>query len=173
MTTDNILLVLVAITGSSVLIQLIVLVAILVAVRKAMKSAEEKAEEFRSTVMPVFNSARALITRIEPKIDAAATDLAELTHALQSQAIKLQASADEVAERVTRQAARVDSMTTTVLDRVDQVGGLLNEAIKVPIRQIAGIIAGAKAVIDTLRAPTPPRRAPRPTHAPDDKDMFV
>jgi hypothetical protein len=64
-------------------------------------------------------------------------------------------------------------MTTSVLDRVDHVGVLFNEAIKVPIRQVAGIIAGARAALDTLRAPAAPRRAPRSSQVPDDKDMFV
>jgi chloramphenicol 3-O-phosphotransferase len=173
MSTDNILLILVAITGLSVLLQLAVLVAILVAVRKAVKEAEAKTEEIRSAVMPLFTTTRDLIVRIEPKLDAAATDLAEMTHALHVQATGIQASAEEVMGRVKQQAARVDGMTTAVLDRVDRVGGFLNGAINVSIRQISGVVAAAKAIVDTLRDPSPPRRPTPGPSAMEDKNLFV
>jgi|CZKL01.1.fsa_nt_gi hypothetical protein len=172
MSTDSALLVLVAITGFSALFQLIVLIAIFVFVRKAMKAAEQKTEEIRTVVMPIITNTRDLIARVEPKLDAAASDLAEVTHALHAQAIKVQASADEVVGRVNRQVVRVDHMATTVLDKVEQVGVILNEAVKVPLRQVSGLVAAAKAMVDTFRAPTPPRRV-NPTVITDDKDLLV
>lgn len=173
MSTDNVLIILVAITGFSVLLQLVVLIAIFVTVRKGVKEAEAKVEEFRTTVMPIFNNTRELIARIEPKIDAAATDLAEMTHALHVQATEIQASAEVVMGRVKVQAARVDGMATAVLDRVDRAGSFLNDAIQVPIRQVSGIVAAAKAVVETLRAPAPPHHPSPTSTVAEEKDLFV
>lgn len=183
------LIVFVAITGFSVLLQACVLLGIFLAVRKAVQSGKEQAEEFQSKLTPVletskvfmesanglFAATKNLIDGIDPKLRSAATDLADMTSDLQEQTTRLRASADEIAEMVHRQANRVDGMATATLNGVDRIGGLINQAIDVPARQVAGVIAAAKAVIETLRAPLPPRsrRAPQPNPATDDKDLFV
>ena len=105
------------------------------------------------------------MTRLEPKLDAAAGDLAEMTKIAREETRKMQVSADEISERIRRQAERVDHMTTTTLDSVDRVGNFVNQAVNVPMRQIAGVLAAAKAVVDTLRSPTPQR--PRNSRADD------
>jgi hypothetical protein len=68
-------------------------------------------------------------------------------------------------------------MTTTFLNGVDRFGSFLNEAVHMPLRQINGVVAAAKAVVDALRAPTPQRGrsrpVPQPMHVGDDKDLFV
>jgi hypothetical protein len=193
---ETILTVMVGITALAVLMQACVLLAMFVAVRKAITLGKEQADEFRSSVVPVLHtskevlattnealvSVKAVIARLEPKLDAAATDLADMAQAIHAQTTRLQASVDEIAGRVRQQAVRVDGMTTSVLNQVDRAGGLLTEAVNVPMRQVSGVIAAAKAIVEALRAPVPPRprRSPTPTHPEsqatrtvDEKDLFV
>jgi hypothetical protein len=51
-------------------------------------------------------------------------------------------------------------MTTEALNGLDRAGQLLTQAVSVPARQVAGVVAAAKAVLETLRKPAP-RGRPR------------
>ena len=160
--TETILAVLVAVIAVGGVIQLIILFVMFLSVRKAMVAAGEFATEMRDKVLPVLEHSKAaiqstkqLITKLEPKLEAAVTDLAELTHAANAETKKLSASTDEITERVRRQAARMDQMTTETLNTLDRLGHLLSQAVTVPVRQVSGVVAAAKAVFETLRSPSP------------------
>ena len=152
--------ILVAVIAVAGLIQLFVFIAIFVAIKKGMTEAGEYAKDFRSDIVPVLEHSkklisvtRELITRLEPKLEAAAADVADLAHIASVEARKMQESADEIAERVRRQAARVDGMATEALDTVDRVGNFVNQAVSVPLRQVSGVVAAGRAIYDTLRTP--------------------
>jgi methyl-accepting chemotaxis protein len=185
---ETLLIVFIAITGAAVLLQACVLLGMYLTMRKAVQTGKEQADEFRSKIVPVLDSskeflgiakallgtAQDLIKQLEPKLDSAASDLAGMARDLHVQTYRLQVSADEIAQKVRRQADRVDGMTTSVLNGVDRFGNFVNEAVKVPVRQVSGIMAAAKAVVETLRAPVPhQRKAPSTTDVPDEKDLFV
>jgi methyl-accepting chemotaxis protein len=162
--TETILAILVAVIAVAGLIQLIILFVLFLALRKAMKLGGEYAADMRDKVVPVLEHSKAflqtskqLITRLEPKLEAAATDLAELVHTANAEAKKLQESTDEITERVRRQAARVDEVTTEALNGLERVGQILNQVVTVPVRQVSGVVAAARAIFETLRSPTPPR----------------
>ena len=111
--TEMTLTILVAVIAVAGLIQLFVFIAIFVAIKKGMTEAGEYAKDFRSDIVPVLEHSkklisvtRELITRLEPKLEAAAADVADLAHIASVEARKMQESADEIAERVRRQAAR-------------------------------------------------------------------
>jgi uncharacterized protein YoxC len=191
MDTNTLLIVMVAITGSAVVIQAVALIVVAVAAAKVTKSAKSEIEDLRSKVIPVvqtskelIDTTRALISRLEPKIMAAATDVAEIAETAKAQVARIQvatdeitervrAASDDIADRVRHQAERVDGMTTSALNSVDRVGGFISHAVAVPVRQLSGVLAAARAVIDTLRAPAPPRPARPSSHITDEKDMFV
>jgi uncharacterized protein YoxC len=164
---ETILTILVAVIAVAALIQLVVLFVMLLALKKGLKLAGEYATEMQSKVVPVLEHSKALIhttkdliTRLQPKLEATATNLAELSQVANAEAKKIQESTDEITERLRRQAARVDGMTTDALNGVDRAGHLLNQAVTIPARQVAGVVAAAKAVFETLRKPAP-RTRPR------------
>lgn len=178
--TDTILTVLVAITGASLVLQFLVLLGIFLTLRKGMKVAEEKADEFRASLNPVITTSaeilhqtRDIITQLEPKLMAASADLTEITRTAREQTARMQASAEEINQRVRRQAERADGMVTSVFNGLDRAGHIVNQAVNAPVRQVSGIVAAAKAVVDTLRAPAPPRRPVHGTADAEDKDLFV
>jgi hypothetical protein len=186
---ETLLIVFIAITGASVLLQACVLLGMFLTMRKAVATGKEQADEFRAKLTPVLDNskeflaaakdlvatAKSVIETLEPRLDSAATEMADMAHDLHVQTSRLQASADEIAVKLRHQADRVDGMTTSLLNGVDRFGGFVNEAVKVPVRQVSGIVAAARAVVETLRAPVPPRprRAAPETHVTDDKDLFV
>jgi uncharacterized protein YoxC len=178
--TETLLTVLVAITGLSLLLQFAVLLGIFIVLRKGMKVAEEKSNEFTASLKPILSNSTQLLQKtntivenLEPKLSNAATDLTEILRTAREQTERLQASVEEINQRARRQAARVDGMTTSVLNGLDRAGHMVNEAVNIPVRQVSGIIAAAKAVVDTLRSPAPQRRRVHESPTSVDKDLFV
>jgi methyl-accepting chemotaxis protein len=182
--TEATLIFLVAAIGVLVLIQAVVMIAMSVSMTKGMRGASDYSDEMKTKIIPVLDqlremmeTAKHLIERLEPRLEAAANDLAEITRTASDEVKKMQASADEIAERVRRQAARMDSLTTSALDNVDRAGRLLNSAVTAPVRQVSGVMAAVKAIVDVLRTPTPGRRRAAPDgHAhpePARDDQFV
>ena len=168
---ETLLLDFVAATGLAVLLQAVILLAIYISVRHAVRRVRDEAEELRSAILPVISSARDMFTRIAPQIESAAVDLAAITSELRVQSVEMQRSAMEILDRVHRQSSRLDTMFSDALDVVDRAGTFIADVVNRPLRQISGIMATVKAVVDTLR----PHQAPqRPAAAPRGReDRFV
>jgi ABC-type transporter Mla subunit MlaD len=156
----------------ALLLQAVVLLAIFFGIRKAIGTLREDFEELRSTVTPFIKEAHGVFDRVAPKIEETTADVAALTHSLRAQSDDLKIATAEILEKARRQANRIDSMTTSVLDTADRAGAFVNDAVTKPMRQLSGILASIKAVVDTLRAPEPAARR-RANRAPGDPEMFV
>jgi methyl-accepting chemotaxis protein len=175
----------------AVLLQAGVLLALFLTVRKAVHAANEQAEDYRGKLAPlletggqllsraneVLSAAEKLVRKVQAPLETATVELATMVREMHADANRLQASVDEVAAKARHQADRVDGMVSSFLNGVDQFGHFLNESVRAPFRQVNGIVSAAKAVIETLRAPAPPRSRHRPTppsmYVGDDKDLFV
>jgi uncharacterized protein YoxC len=175
-------LIFIAVTALAVLMQAIILLAIFVAVRKAARSVTEQVEDLRSSVMPILDTTRDLISRVAPRIEEATTDLAEIMYGLRKQTAQMESAATEIVDQVRRQTSRLDKMFTGVLDSVDKAGAFVADAVSKPVRQISGLLASLKAIVESLRnsaaAPAPPathlhRDRTQSERAPSDTDMFV
>ena len=176
----------------AVLLQAGVLLGIFVTMRAAVRTAKEEADEYRNKLTPIIetgsqlldtakslvDSAASLLNKVKPQVESAVSEMENMSREIHAQIADLQDSVDEVARKARSQADRVDGMTTSFLNGVDRFGTFLNEAVHAPIRQVNGVMAAIKAVVDTLRAPAPPRpphpgAVPRPRPVGDDKDLFV
>jgi hypothetical protein len=157
--TEVILIIFVAFTGGAVLMQACVLLAIYVSLRKTAKSALETSEDFKTTVLPMVHSTRALVDRITPQILTISTDLAELLATLKKETHGVSFSAAEIMERINRQSERLDGMLTNGLNAVDRAGVVVESAVAAPVRQVNGILAAIRAVIETYRTDAPRRKS--------------
>lgn len=167
----------VAAVAIAMLIHAIVLLAILVVVRKSARSMSQQIEEMRSSVTsaiqkaePVLEGANNLLARTGPQIEATVHDLATLSANLRKQSDDVQSAATEIVERFRRQSARVDAKLTSIFDVLDRTTEVMSEAVSKPMRQLAGILASAKAVVETFRNGT---AQTQPDDAQGDKDMYV
>jgi signal transduction histidine kinase len=161
-----------ALVALAMLVQAIVMFAAFIAMRKAARAADEKFEAFQSSVTPLIDNTRALVTRLTPKIEQTADDLAALTHSLRVQTADVQFAANEIIARARNQATRLDAMLSHVLDTLDRTGHFMTDAVNKPIRQFSAILASVKAVVESLRSgvPEPGSRSNPPSR---DHDMFV
>jgi DNA anti-recombination protein RmuC len=168
---DTILIVMVAVYGVSVLLHISVLAGMALGMNKAVKQAKQYAEQMEIKVLPVLASTRevleqtkALVTRLEPKLDAAATDLSEITRMAREETARISATADELTQRFRGQAERVAQMTETAVDGVERASEMINNAVAGPVRQASAVVAAARAIISTLRRPV----AHHPSHPADE-----
>jgi hypothetical protein len=170
--SQTVQLIIVAAVAVTMLMQAIALLAIFGAVRKAVQAMRQDIDEVRSSLVPVIENVRGLLSRTGPKIEAAAADIAAVSHDLRKQSADVRQAASVILERVNKQSLRMDSMLTSVFDAVDRATGFMSDAVSKPMRQLAGLLASAKAVIESLRNEAPGAHDHSgQTHG--DKDMFV
>jgi septal ring factor EnvC (AmiA/AmiB activator) len=169
--SQTVQLLIVAAVAVTMLLQAIALLAIFNTLRKAADSMREDIEQLRTTVLPVLENVRDLLVKNGPKIEAATTDFAAMSHNLCRQTADIQVAGREIFERLQKQSQRVDAMLTKVLDAVDRTGGFMTDTVTKPMRQISGLLASAKAVIESLRSD--PSTHAVGEKARGDKDMFV
>lgn len=167
MNTETILIVFVAFTGASVLMQACVLFAIFLSLRKTAKSALAASEDFKATVLPMVHSSRELIERIKPQLLTLVADLAELTQSVKKETQKVEISISEIMERVNRQTERLDTMLTNGLDAVEKATQVVETTVAAPVRQVNGILAAIKAIVETYRRPASPRKAAETGYDPE------
>jgi methyl-accepting chemotaxis protein len=197
--TETILTAFVALTGIALVVQAIILLAIFFSMRKAVRSLKQDFDDFRDSATPVIRTSREILERIAPHVVPVTTDvakiaadvatvaaniktasgnLAEVSEQLRAQTAELKSSAAEAVDRVRQQAVRADSIVTGVLDVAEQAGTVVQAAITVPTRQLAGILAGFKAAMESLRlSGSRIRHASRQANTEErpsaDSDMFV
>jgi methyl-accepting chemotaxis protein len=169
---QTIQLAIVAVVALAMLLQTIVLLAIFVTVRKAARSMRDDIEDLRSSVLPVIDNVHELFVRSAPRIEAAAIDLAVMSHNLRAQTADVQSAATEIIERVRRQSARVDSSVSSIFDAIDRATSFMSDAVAKPMRQLSGVLASIKAVVESLRTDPHGPHVPG-THPRGDNDMFV
>ena len=169
---QTIQLALIALVALAMLVQAIVMLAAFIAMRKAAHEANEKLEEIRSSVVPLIDKTRSLVTSLTPKIEGTADNLAVLAHSLRVQAADVQSAANEIVARVRSQAGRLDAMLSHVLDTVEQAGSVVADTVNKPMRQLSAILASVRAAVESLRSgeSVPRSRADRGS---GDNDLFV
>jgi len=151
----------VAAVAVALLLQTVALLAIFTVVRKAALTMRHDIEELRTSVVPVLENAKELLAHTGPKIEAAVGDLAAMSHNLRRQTADVQVAADGIIERFNKQSIRVDGMLTKIFDGVDRTTGFVTESVNKPARQLAGLLASAKAIVESLRGDYPPQEPPQ------------
>ena len=152
---QTILLAIVAVTALALLLQAIVLLAIFLTLRNAARSLRQDVEDLHTAVMPIIFNTRELLARVTPQVESTVTDVAAVAHGLREQTAHVEATAKVILERVRRQSSRVDTMLSSILDAVDRAGSFLTDVVSKPARQLTGLLASLKAVIESLRASAP------------------
>lgn len=161
MDNHTLLIIFVALTGVSVLLQAIVLIGILAAISKAAKVVTESTQDLKATILPIVHSTKDLVERLSPEVMVVTAGLAELTQVLRRETKEVHFSVSEIIRRVNTQTARLDAMLTATLDVMERTGTLLEQSIAAPVRQVNGVFAAVRAVIDTYRTTQPHRTQPR------------
>jgi uncharacterized protein YoxC len=180
MSHETIQLICIAVIAAAVVIQTVVLLGVLAGVGKALKSIKGELDDMKSSVLPFMDTTKDFITRLSPRVESTVIDVSELARMLRTQAAEMEASVTQVLATVRSQTIRIDGMLTDALDAVDKASDFVTKAVSKPVRQLNGMLAGIKAVIESLGSRNSSNYKPGfhddplrdvPMH--DDKDLFV
>jgi hypothetical protein len=130
--------------------QAVALIIMAIGAAKARKRGLEIAEEVREKVMPVITGAHEIIRDTGPKVKIITENLVETSHMVRSKAAEFDATASDLNMKTRAQAARIDGIVTSALNAAVEISDSLQRAIKVPVREISGVVNGFKAGLDVL-----------------------
>jgi uncharacterized protein YbjQ (UPF0145 family) len=184
LTNDSVLIVFVALAGIALLAQAAVLALLFLTGKKALEKLQHDFDELRETAMPVLHSSREVLAAVIPSIrpvtadfvQSAANirtisaDMAEITGKVRGQVEELQSSAAVAMERLQQHAGRLDAMIVGLLDVADRLSRLLQSTLGVSARQLAGVLAAVKAIVESLRNSPIPSRSAQPA---SDQETFI
>lgn len=147
---SRLLMVFVAMVAIALVAQAIALIVMAIGAGKARKRALEIAEEVRLKLMPILDTSHEVIRDSAPKVKIITENLVETSHVVRAKAAEFDVTANDLNMKARAQAARVDGMVTGVLDTTADISQTLQRAVKVPVREIAGLVNGFKAGLDVL-----------------------
>jgi hypothetical protein len=80
---------------------------------------------------------------------------------VRAQAVEFDATASDLNSKTRAQVDRVDGMVTSVLNTTNDISETVTRGIKVPLREVSGLVNGLKAGIEVLvgRAKGPGRNS--------------
>lgn len=147
---SRLLMIFVAAAAIALIAQAVALVAVAVVAAKTSKRALEIAEEVRAKVSPLVSNVQEMVSQAAPHVKVITENLAETSHVVRAKAVEFDATATDLNKKAKAQADRVDSMVTSTLGALSDVGQTIERGVKVPLREMSGIIAGFKAGMDVL-----------------------
>lgn len=162
--------VILALVAIALFVNSLLVVIALVSVGKLGKKMKSEVEDLRATVMPMIQDTRDLLTNLSPKVEAATDDMSAILHTLRSQMAAFESVSEEVVGRFRRQAQRMEGVVSGLITTADLTSMAVGDKVGRPLRKIAGLVASARAVVETLRAPAPTVHASRDR---DKRDLFV
>ena len=163
----------------AILIQGIALVILALAAAKLMKQVAELTIEAKGKVYPILESvrditakgqdiaevARNVVRDTEPKIKRVTTNIADTSDVYRAKVAQVDALITDTTGKAQRQSDRVDSIVTNAITRTSETAANIGNAVLLPIRQMSGILSGAKVGIESLIAQftsKPKPAAPKP-----------
>ncbi len=161
---SKLLVVFIGLVAVALVVQAIAVVVAAVGAMKTQKKVMEIADEVSRVGLPFLREAHGLFVKSQDLLDEMTPALRSITQnvtvatenlAVASQVVKAKAqefdtTLTDVNLRTRSQVRRLDEMATTVLTTTAEIGNSIYQAIQVPVREVAGIISGLKAGLDSL-----------------------
>ncbi len=147
---SRLLMIFVGMVAIAMCAQAFALIGMAIGAHKARKRGLEIAEEIRLKVMPVIDSAQEMVRDVTPKIKIITENLVETSHVVRAKAQEFDVTLSDANEKTRLQVQRMDSMVSSTLTAVGDIAASVQHSIRVPIREVAGVVAGFKAGIDVL-----------------------
>jgi uncharacterized protein YoxC len=161
----------IGIAAVALLAQAIVVVAVGLGLMKAQKEVMSHFIEIKSKAMPLIASSHGIVTDLTPTIKEISRKVNTITTHVEGIAAMVEQKANEFSPTISaanqtvahatetvaeanrksrEQIVRVDGMVTQALNATARFGVAIEKGITVPGREIAGIVSGLKAGLDTL-----------------------
>ena len=161
---SRLLMVFIGLVAAALVIQAIVVVVAAIGAMRMQKKVSAIADEISMVGLPflreangLFMKSQVLLDEITPalriiseNVTLATDNLAVASQVVRAKAQEFDATLTDVNLRTRSQVRRVDGMVTAALMATSGIAASIHYAIQVPVREVAGIISGLKAGLDSL-----------------------
>lgn len=137
---------------------------------KLIRKFEEMAERAEAKVSPMVEKSRALVDELGPKVRTITNNVEQISYTVRTKVDEFSVTADQINRtvkdantRTQEKVARVDGIVSEALNTAHSVSRTVQEGVRKPVQQIAGIIAGLKRGIETWVDRTPFKRPAQTT----------
>ena len=149
----------------ALLAQALAFIAMAVGSIKAQKKMAAVVEEIRNKALPVLEKSGVFFDEVAPKLKDITTNVYEISAIVRTKVEEFEPAVDaaratvlDVNARTQAQIGRVDGMVTSVLNVTADAAFALQNAIRVPLKELSGLMSGLKAGIATLISRLPSAR---------------
>ncbi len=111
---------------------------------------------------PIMDRTASILQDLEPKVKSVGDSAEHITSTVRVKVDELGVTMTELNEtmreingRTRVQVRRADNIVSDALHATEEVSQTVQHGIKVPLKQVAGVIAGVKAAMETLAARSP------------------
>jgi hypothetical protein len=147
---SRLLMVFVAMVAIAMVAQAIALIIMAIGAGKARKRGLEIAEDLRVKMLPIIAGTHEMVRDAAPKVKVITENFVEASHVIRSKAQEFDVTASDLNFKTRAQAARVDGMVTSVLNTTAEITDTIQRGIKIPVREVSGLVNGLKAGLDVL-----------------------
>ncbi len=144
------LMVFVALVAIAMVAQAVALIIMAIGASKARKRGLAILEETRGKAMPLIHDTHEMIRDLTPKLKVISENLVETTHMVRGKAQEFDVTAGDINTKTRAQVARVNGIVTSVLNSTTEITETIQRGIKVPLREVSGVVNGVKAGLDVL-----------------------
>jgi len=172
---DDKLTIFIAVTATAVVLQMLILAGLALVVFKLSARLKAATDETQSKLLPLLENAKvmqqdvkAFIETARPKIDVILDNTAHVTTVARTDVERVQATVNDLLDRVRLQAIRADEMVTRAMDRVEETSEKVQHSVMSPVRQVSGIMQAISVGVGTFFSNQKRRRNGGPSD-----EMFI
>ena len=151
---ETLLVIFVGIIAVFFLVLIIGIVAAAVYALRLKKQVLTAIDSMKASVLqkatPIVAQAHGLVTEFTPKVRSITDDLVEISHTVRAQVTDIDSTLSHVTAKARSQADRVNGMVSSTLDTTSHVVQSVENGIRIPIREVSGVLAGLRAGLDVL-----------------------
>lgn len=124
---------------------------------KLLLKLESLAERTEARTSPLLTRTTEVLEEISPKIRSISANVEQMSYTVRAKCDEVGETLSQINrtvadanDRTRTQVARVDGIVTDALHTTQQVSQVVQEGIRIPVKQMAGIVAGFKAGLETF-----------------------
>ena len=124
--------------------------------RDLLKAVDSVKATVQEKARPVVASTNDFIREMTPKIKSITDDVVAISHTVRAQVTDIDSTLSNVTAKAKAQADRVNGMVSSTLNSTSNVVASVERGVKMPIREISGVLAGLKSGWEVLTKPGEP-----------------
>jgi uncharacterized protein YoxC len=152
----------VIIIAVALVLQSVGLIAAALMAAKMLQKVAHLSDTVEESVMPIVRKTNSLVDELGPKVRSISTNVEQISYTVRAKTEEIGETVAQLSRTVadlnlkTRtHVAHVDGIVTEALNTAEEVSVAVQHGIRVPVKQIAGLVAGLKAGLETLVAKSP------------------